>query len=182
MSEGRIQIFTGTGRGKTSAAFGTALRHAAQGESVVIIQFLKRRAEERELEFYKRLEPEIRIFRFERGEKSYLTCDEKTREEETENIRNGLGFARKVLDTAECDLLIMDEVLGLVDNHIITTGELGELLGHRGETEVILTGITLDDEMLSYADEISEISPVNFRKFGSAEKEQDTEGGNHVSI
>ena len=77
---------------------------------------------------------------------------------------------------------VMDEVLGLVDNHIITTGELGELLGHRGETEVILTGITLDDEMLSYADEISEISPVNFRKFGSAEKEQDTEGGNHVSI
>lgn len=67
MSEGRIQIFTGTGRGKTSAAFGTALRCAAQGESVVIIQFLKRRAEERELEFYKRLEPEIRIFRFERG-------------------------------------------------------------------------------------------------------------------
>lgn len=76
----------------------------------------------------------------------------------------------------------MDEVLGLVDNHIITTRELGELLEHRGETEVILTGITLDDEMLSYADEISEISPVNFRKFGSAEKGQDTEGGNHVSI
>jgi cob(I)alamin adenosyltransferase len=175
MAEGRIRIFTGNGRGKTSAAFGCALRRAARGESVVIIQFLKQKADEKELAFYQRLEPEIRIFRFERGNDAFLSCDEDTRREETANIRNGLAFARKVLDTAECDLLVMDEVLGLVDNHIITTRELGEILGHRGETQVILTGITMDDEMLSYADEISEISPVNFRRFGQKED-------NNVSI
>lgn len=165
MADGRVMIFTGSGRGKTSAAFGMALRAAADGRSVVIIQFLKEKADEQEEAFFQRLEPEIRIFRFERGAKPFYECDEDAKQDEITNIRNGLSFARKVLDTAECDVLVMDEVLGLVDNHIISTKELGDLLGHRGDTSVVLTGITMDDGMLSYADEISEISTVNFKRY-----------------
>lgn len=165
MAEGRVMVYTGTGRGKTSAAFGSALRSAACGDRVVIIQFLKEKSDAQEAEFYRRLEPEIKIFRFERGNGAFADCEGMEREDEIANIRNGLGFAKKVLDTGECDLLIMDEVLGLVDNHIITMEELGELVSHRDGTGIILTGITLNDEILSFADEVSEISTVNFRKF-----------------
>ena len=87
------------------------------------------------------------------------------REEEKQNIRNGFNYARKVLDTGESDLLVMDEVLGLVDNRIIIMDELKSLMERRGDTDVILTGILMDDKLCTFADEIYEISAVQFRNF-----------------
>ena len=65
MEKGRIQIFSGEGHGKSPAALGRAIQKACEGEYVVIIQFLKGRGLT-ESEFLKRLEPEIKIFRFEK--------------------------------------------------------------------------------------------------------------------
>ena len=75
------------------AALGKAVLAASCGKSVMIIQFLKERGDEN-IEFFRRLEPEIKMFRFERSEKCYLDMDEEEREEEKLNIRNGLNFAR----------------------------------------------------------------------------------------
>ena len=80
-----------------------------------------------------------------------------------QNIRNGIGFAKKVLTTGECDLLILDEVLGLVEKDIITVDTLKTLLECRGDTDVILTGITLNDEICVLADEVSRIETVKFK-------------------
>ena len=63
----------------------------------------------------KRLEPEIKIFRFEKSDEDYVNLSEERKTEEWQNIRNGLNFAKKVLYTGECSLLILDEVLGLID-------------------------------------------------------------------
>ena len=64
MHSGKIMIFTGSGHGKTPAALGKALLRAAQGDRVVVIQFLKDRGLA-DTSFCKRLAPEIKIFRFE---------------------------------------------------------------------------------------------------------------------
>ena len=113
--------------GKSPAALGKAVMAAAAGERVVIIQFLKGRGLQ-DTEFIRRLEPEIKIFRFEKSETDFVALSEDKKQEEIVNIKNGLNFAKKVLTTGECDLLILDEVLGLIDNEIITVEDLKNLL------------------------------------------------------
>lgn len=157
---GKIQIFEGEGHGKSPAALGEALTAAARGKKVVVIQFLKGKGME-ESEFQRRLEPEIKIFRFEKSDCNFAQLPKEKQEEAVHNIRNGLGFAKKVLCTGECDLLILDEVLGLVDNSIIAEEELVSVLEARGEdTDVILTGIRLGEKLCGLADMVSCISRV----------------------
>ncbi len=165
MKHGKIKIFTGTGRGKTPAALGLALQTAAEGGQVTIIQFLKGRGLG-ESEFVKRLEPEIKLFRFEKAEDCFDDLSEEEKKEAIMNIKNGLNFARKVLSTGECDLLVLDEVLGLVDNKIITVEELKEILAARSEsTTIVLTGITLSDDICMLADEVSKLETVKMKKW-----------------
>ena len=71
------------------------------------------------------------------------------------NIRNGMNFARKVLTTDGCDILIRDEGLGLVDKGIISIEEMKALLEvGDGDTELVLTGIQMFDELYPYADDV----------------------------
>ena len=65
MDKGTVHIYCGKGKGKTTAAIGQAIKAACEGRNVVIIEFLKAK-EEDELGFLKRLEPEIKVFRFEK--------------------------------------------------------------------------------------------------------------------
>ena len=162
MKTGSIFIYTGDGHGKSPAAIGRAVQAAVEGRSVVLIQFLKGKALE-ESEFLRRLEPEIKLFRFERADENYAELSEEKKREEIVNIKNGINFAKKVLTTGECDLLILDEVLGLVEKDIITVEELKTLLEYKGETDIILTGTTLKDEICVLADEVSKIETVKFK-------------------
>ena len=92
---------------------------------------------------------------------AYLDMDEEEREEEKLNIRNGLNFARKVLVTEECDVLILDEVLGLVEQGIVSAEEVHELLGEASDTtELIFTGIKLCPEMMDWADDVYQITAL----------------------
>ena len=111
------------------------------------------------------MEPDIKIFRFEKSEVDYDDRSVEQREDDVSCIRNSLGFARKVLATGECDLLVLDEVLGVIDNQIITVEELGELVSHRGDTQVILTGRVMSGELCAFVDEISQISTVRFKRY-----------------
>lgn len=163
MSQGLVYIYSGDGHGKSPAALGRAVMEAATGKSVVIIQFLKGKGVE-DTEFIRRLEPEIKVFRFEKSDKNFFELPEDKQMEETINIKNGFNYARKVLATGECNLLILDEVLGLIDNGIITVDELKSLLEARtDETDVIMTGISLNDEVCMLADEVSRIETLKFK-------------------
>lgn len=163
MSQGLVYIYSGDGHGKSPAALGRAVMEAATGKSVVIIQFLKGKGVE-DTEFIRRLEPEIKVFRFEKSDKNFFELPEDKQMEETINIKNGFNYARKVLATGECNLLILDEVLGLIDNGIITVDELKSLLEARtDETDVIMTGISLNDEVCILADEVSKIETLKFK-------------------
>ena len=162
MAKSSIYIYSGDGRGKSSAAIGRAVQAATMGKNVVIIQFLKERGLE-DSEFLKRLEPEIKLFRFEKSGENFEQLPEEKKQEEIVNIRNGMNFAKKVLATGECDLLILDEVLGLVEKGIVDGQELQSMLDSREETDVILTGINLPDSICILADEVSRIETVKFK-------------------
>lgn len=163
MEKGMIYIYSGEGHGKSPAALGRAVQTACSGKDVVIIQFLKGKGLE-ESEFVKRLEPEIKIFRFEKSDEDFINLSEERKAEEIYNIKNGLNFAKKVMNTGECGLLILDEVLGLVDNDIISVEELKNLMACKPEEmDIIMTGITLNDEVCMIADEVNKVETMRFK-------------------
>ena len=132
-------------------------------ENVVIINFLKGIQNE---ELLKRLEPEIKTFRFEKSEEEFSLLSEERQKEEISNIKNGLNFAKKVLTTRECSLLILDEVLGLVDNGIISVDDLKHIVEAKSDdVSIIMTGIHLKEGICEVADEISRIEAMNYKIF-----------------
>lgn len=158
MKTGKVIVYYGNGRGKTSSAVGYALAEAGKGENAIIISFLKQRDDEVN-DFMKRLEPEVRQFRFQKSEKIYDDLTEEERLDENRNMMNGLNYARKTLANEDCSVLVLDEILGLLDRGIISMDEMTALLDRRQpETDLILTGRVLHDELLPYVDEAFEIS------------------------
>ena len=160
MEKGQIMIICGEGKGKTSAAIGRGISGASKGKSVIIIRFLKGKVKEKD-EFIKRLEPEIKVFSFEKWDVDYESLSPEEQQEEALNIRNGINFARKVMSTDGCDILILDEGLGLVDRGIITEEELTALVEAKDESmELVLTGINMCDSLYSYADNVVQIAAL----------------------
>ncbi len=160
MEKGMIYIYSGEGHGKSPAALGRALQTACRGENVVIIRFLKGRGLS-DSDFVKRLEPEIKIFRFEKSDENFVNLSEERKAEEICNIKNGLNFAKKVMNTDECSLLILDEVLELLDNDIISVQELRTLLLCKPEgMDIIMTGTTSNNEAYPLADEVTKVETV----------------------
>ena len=98
MDKGTVHIYCGKGKGKTTAAIGQAIKAASEGRNVVIVQFLKAKDED-EVSFIKRLEPEIKVFRFEKFQESFEELPKEKQEEEILNMKNALNFAKKVLVT-----------------------------------------------------------------------------------
>ncbi len=161
MATGSVQVYYGAGRGKSPAALGRAIRAASEGKSIFIIQFFKGKTDH-VMEYLKRLEPEIKIFRFEKSAEYFDELSKEEQLEEVKNIKNGINFAKKVLTTGEGDLVILDEVLGLVDHGLIEVDELKNLVSARMEdTDLILTGRVLPDELRSYVNEIYHLIPEN---------------------
>ncbi len=156
MDKGIIQVYYGDGQGKSSAALGNAIRYASTGKSAYIIQFMKGQLN---TDYLTRLEPEVKVFRFERSQEAFDSLTEEQKKEEKINIQNGLNYAKKVLVTGECDLLVLDEILGLVDEKMATVEDIVTVLKAKSiSTQVILTGRNLPDEIRGMSQEILNIS------------------------
>ena len=152
-----VQIYYGNGLGKTSAALGNAIKSAGTGDTVYLVQFLKGQLG---ADIIKRLEPEIKAFSFERSNRRFADLSDEEKTEEKKNIINGINFAKKVLTTGECDLLVLDEVLGLIDEGIITDDDLVSIIKSGMPTQkVILTGNKLTDKVREAADQVYQIVP-----------------------
>ncbi len=157
MKKGMIYIYSGEGHGKSPAAYGRALQTACRGEDVVIIRFLKGRGLS-DSEYIRRLEPEIKIFRFEKSDENFISLSDERKAEEIHNIRNGLNFAKKVMNTDECSLLILDEVLELLNIDIITVEELKNILLCKPDgMDIIMTGATTKEAVYALADEVTKV-------------------------
>jgi len=160
LKNANVQIYFGEGKGKTTAALGQCIQYAGANKQVVIVQFLKGKTSE-ELEFLKRLEPEIKVFRFEKSDCCYEHLTEQEKQEQEVNIHNGLHYARKVVDTKSCDVLVLDEILGLLDHNIVGIEEMKELISlSEGEIEIILTGRELSKEVEDLAGFVYQINTI----------------------
>lgn len=157
MDKGMIQIYYGEGQGKSSAALGNAIRKASNGKSAYVIQFMKGQMN---TDFLERLEPEVKVFRFERCSEGFDSLDEEEKQEQKINIQNGLNFAKKALATGQCDMVVLDEVLGLVPEGMATEEQIVEILQARSPfTDVILTGRDALPRVFELADNILKIQP-----------------------
>ena len=161
MQKGYMQIIYGPGKGKTAMALGKGLSAVANGKTAVLIQFLQGSLDEEQMAVYTRLEPELQIFRFEKSAESFAKLSEEAKSREFMNIQNGLNFAKKVMASGECDILILDGVLGLVDQNIVPLEEIQKLLSAREETmSLVLTGTVLPEELKEEADTIVRLENV----------------------
>jgi cob(I)alamin adenosyltransferase len=158
---GKIQVICGSGTGKTSDAVGCAVRCASAGKEVILVQFLKG-SDTENYGLLTQLEPQIKLLSFERTGKCYEELSPEEQKEQKANIMNGFYYARKVIQTNECDLLILDESLGLVDSGIVDASEIVELLelSQNSDMEILLTGRNLPDEILKLADHVIRIEAV----------------------
>lgn len=152
MRKGLVEVYCGSGKGKSTLALGQSVRECARGKSVIIIQFLKGK-ESDELEFMETLDQlDLKIFRFEKSNTYFCDLSDQEKDEEKNNILNGLNFAKKVIATEECDMLVLDEVFGVVDYGILTVEELGRLVEMVDTMHLVLTGDRLPEEIRPLVD------------------------------
>ncbi len=165
MNEGLTEIYCGRGRGKTTLALGQSLKASIQGNSVIIIQFLKGK-ERRELDILEDLEgQDIKIFRFEKMDNCYADLTEEEKGEENLNILNAVNFAHKVVATQECDFLVLDEILGLLDIGIITVDTIKEILKLKDPSmHIVMTGWEYPPELEEYIDSVTTITTEEITK------------------
>lgn len=158
MSKGIVRVYYGEGHGKSTAALGTAVREASHGKTATVISFLKEKSEDSE-ELLKRLEPELKFFRFEKSESSFEELADEEKEKEIMNLRSGFHYSKKVITTGGCDLVVLDEILGLVDQQIISEEEFLELAAIIPEDMVVIcTGRKVPDKIKECADELYQVT------------------------
>lgn len=154
MGKGLVHIYTGDGKGKTSSATGLTVRCAGYGKKIKIYQFLKA-TPSGELDSLKELG--IDVFRINTCEKFYYDMTEEEKSTTTKEILNSL----KSLFDDSYDLVVLDEILCTVNNKIISVDDLINIIKAKPRnTELVLTGRNMPDELLDYADYVSEIKCV----------------------
>lgn len=154
--KGYLQIYTGNGKGKSTAAFGLALRAVGAGMRVYIAQFVKGRTYS-EITAIRQQLPQITIRQFGRG----CFIVEKPTDEDVAAAREGLEVVSEVLTSGEYDLVILDEATIAIYYDLFTVDELIDLLKRRApKSEVVVTGRYAPEELIELADLVTEMREV----------------------
>jgi cob(I)alamin adenosyltransferase len=153
LEKGLVQIYTGDGKGKTTAALGLALRAVGQGLKVIIIQFMKGHSPTGELIMARRLAPDLEIKPM--GRDGFIGPNGPENED--------IGLAKAALNEAEriltgklCDVLILDEINVAVLMKMLSPQEVLDVMDRKPpDMELILTGRRASGELLKRADLIT---------------------------
>ncbi|MDR3602718.1 MAG: cob(I)yrinic acid a,c-diamide adenosyltransferase [Desulfosporosinus sp.] len=155
ISQGLVQIYTGNGKGKTTATFGLAIRAVGHGFRVYIIQFMKGRDDCGELEGLKRLQPECRLEHF--GGQGWVHKGEH-QEEHIHAAHKGFLRAQEIILSGEWDIVILDEVVNALWFELIPESDVFELLSKKpSHVEVVLTGRNASQALIERADLVTEM-------------------------
>jgi len=147
-----IQVYTGSGKGKTTAAFGQALRAVGAGLKVFIGQFVKGKNYS-ELKALKKIK-NIKIEQFGRG----CFIKREPNKKDIELARIGLERVRKIISIGIYDMVILDEITVALKLGLLKLGDIISLIKNTSKkTELILTGRNAHPEILKIADLVSEI-------------------------
>ena len=136
MHNGNIYMYYGEGKGKTTLAIGQGVRAIGEGLSVVMVQFLDYNHNKEYIPL-KKLEPDFRAFRFEKNRESLDHADGNELKNE---VKLALNFSRKIIETGESDMLILDGVTDAVKSGLIDEDELVEMLKSNAYMQIIITG------------------------------------------
>ena len=155
MEKGLIQVYTGNGKGKTTAALGLALRAVGHGLMVLVIQFMKGNINYGELESSKKLSPYLTIKQV--GRETFVS---KTNPDpiDIRLAQDGFALAKKALKDKAYDIIILDEINVAIDYGLIPLSDLLHLIDSKPETiELILTGRNAKSEIMDKADLVTEM-------------------------
>ncbi len=158
MEQGLIEVYTGNSKGKSTAAFGLALRAVGHGFHVYIIQFMKGSSYYGELASFKRLEPECQLEHF--GLKKWVKMGEAKAEDIAE-AKRGLARAEELMLSGEWDIIILDEINNALCFELLTTGEVLDFLAKKPDkVELVLTGRNAPLEIIAAAQLVTEMVEV----------------------
>lgn len=154
MKDGLVHIYTGDGKGKTTASIGLAVRCRGYGKKVHIFQFLKSMPSG-ELKSLEKLG--IGVTKISTSDKFYFNMTEKEKKNTSDYIKETI----KHLYDEEYDLLILDEIICVLDLSIINRDEILNIIKNKPKScELVLTGRNMPDYLMDYADYISKIECV----------------------
>jgi cob(I)alamin adenosyltransferase len=158
LKQGFVQIYTGNGKGKSTAAIGQAVRAAGFGLRTYIAQFMKEYPYN-ELNSLKKLSEWIKIEQF--GGDEFVYKKELPSKEELEKASKGLQISREKMLSSEYDLIILDEAIVAIYFKLIETKELIEFIKAKPDNvELILTGRYCPSELIDAADLVTEMEEV----------------------
>ena len=155
---GLVQIFTGEGKGKTTAALGTVLRAAGHDLKISIIFFIKGKYSQGE---YKTLDalPTVKVASF--GLRRFIYENDVINPEEKAQAQAALIAARKDIIGGRFDLVVLDEVNNAVYFHLLEADEVIKLIKDKPpHVELILTGRNADKRLIGIADLVTEMKNI----------------------
>ncbi len=157
LEKGLVQVYTGNGKGKTSAAFGAALRAVGRGLKVYIIQFIKGGFDYGELHSVKNI-PNLKLTAFGRGR--FIT-ESKPPKEDVKLAREGFELATKVVQSGEYDMIVLDEINVALHLKMISVDEVLKLIKSKPKhVELVLTGRSAPAQIIEIADLVTEMKEV----------------------
>ncbi|WP_297549410.1 cob(I)yrinic acid a,c-diamide adenosyltransferase [Thermococcus sp.] len=152
---GLIHIYTGNGKGKTTAAFGLAVRMLGSGGKVAIIQFMKAPkvyGEQKKIEECGALIESFGLPKFVHG---------KPEPDDIEAAKRALKRAEDLVSSGEWDLVILDEICVALGFKMLDVEEVKELIDKKApKTELVLTGRYCPEELFELADYVTEMKEV----------------------
>ena len=156
LEKGLVQVYTGNGKGKTTAAFGLALRAIGRGLKVYIIQFIKGGFDYGELYVVDKL-PGLELKAF--GQGKFITG--KPAKEDVEQAQQALELARQAVNSGKYDLVVLDEINVALGLKLIGLDEVLELIELKpAHVELLLTGRGAHDKIVQAADLVTEMKDV----------------------
>ena len=159
---GYIQVYTGNGKGKTTASLGLAMRALGRCLKVLIIMFTKGGDDYGELNSFRNLSPEIskNLTIVQAGLDRIVYEQNKNADDEAE-IKKGWELAKKAIQNDEYNLIILDEANIAIDLGLIDLDEVVEVLKNKPEDmEIVLTGRNANEKIIDLAHLVSEIKPI----------------------
>jgi cob(I)alamin adenosyltransferase len=158
LTQGQIQVYTGNGKGKTTAALGLAFRAAGREMNVCVIQFMKGGGPYGEHLAAEKLAPFLTIIPT--GRSGWVNKDNP----DPEDIRlaeQALTLARKTLTGCEYDLVILDEINGAISFGLIGVDEVLALMEDKpSQVELVLTGRNAHEKVIAAADLVTEMREI----------------------
>jgi cob(I)alamin adenosyltransferase len=158
LGKGYVQVYTGNGKGKTTAAFGLAFRAVGEGLKTYIGQFMKGQHYS-ELEAAKMVQPYITIEQY--GSKGFIHVRMPPQEEDVQMAEEGLARAREAMLSREYDIVVFDEITTAYYFNLISLKDMLDLVSLKPYgVEVVFTGRYAPPELIDVADLVTEMVEV----------------------